>query len=203
MSVRLVAVVGSRSLPASWAGRVSQVVSSLLARGCRVGSGGAVGADLFALQAVVRLGREACQGSRVYLPAGITQAPVACRQLLLQFRAAGGQVVPGSVAGRSSGRSEFVSALFARSSALISASSGVVAFVSGRSAGTWFTLQDAARRGQSVAVFPVDGPRFLRSLGCGSWAPMQSWSGAWRWVPSAPVGQRCRHGIIVQHCAGV
>ena len=64
----LVAVVGSRSLPASWAGTVSQVVSSLLARGCSVGSGGALGADLLALQAVVAAGPSACSGSRVFLP---------------------------------------------------------------------------------------------------------------------------------------
>jgi predicted Rossmann fold nucleotide-binding protein DprA/Smf involved in DNA uptake len=201
MSHRLFAVVGSRSLPPSWAGRVSRVVSSLLARGCRVGSGGALGADLFALQALVRSGRSACTGSRVFLPASLAQAPAASRKALLKFQAAGGEVVSGPAT--QSGRREFISALFARSRSLVSASSGVVAFVSGRSAGTWFTVREAARRGLPVVVFPVEGARHLQSLGCGTWVPVQAWPGAFRWAPSVAVGSRCRHGITVQHCAGV
>ncbi|MBW2000018.1 MAG: DNA-processing protein DprA [Deltaproteobacteria bacterium] len=53
----LVAVVGSRSLPLSWRPRVSAVVSSLLNRGFSVVSGGALGADLFALRASRRRSR--------------------------------------------------------------------------------------------------------------------------------------------------
>jgi predicted Rossmann fold nucleotide-binding protein DprA/Smf involved in DNA uptake len=69
----LVAVVGSRELSAGWAARVASVVGDLLRRGCQVGSGGALGADLFALQAVVASGR--CQGARVFLPGSVEQAP--------------------------------------------------------------------------------------------------------------------------------
>ena len=61
-----IAVVGSRSLPSSWAPRVAAVVSSLLSRGHFVGSGGALGADLFALRALVSQGRSACSGSVVF-----------------------------------------------------------------------------------------------------------------------------------------
>ena len=50
-----IAVVGSRSLPSSWSSRVDSVVACLLARGRFVGSGGAVGADLFALRSLVLL----------------------------------------------------------------------------------------------------------------------------------------------------
>jgi DNA processing protein len=200
MSGRLVAVVGSRALPASWAGRVSQVVSSLVSRGCSVGSGGALGADLFALQAVLQLG--AVQGAQVFLPGSLAQAPAASARLLQSFLSRGGEVLSGSAAPGCS-FSQYVSALFARSEALVRASVGVVAFVSGQSRGTWFTCQFAARLGRSVVVFPVEGPRALHSLGCGSWVPVPPWSGAWRWVPSVPVGQRCRHGITVQCCAGV
>ncbi|MCK8600081.1 DNA-processing protein DprA [Desulfoferrobacter suflitae] len=202
MSNRLVAVVGSRVLPASWSGAVSKVVSDLVGRGCRVGSGGAVGADLFALQAVVSIGRSACQGSRIFLPGGIDQAPRSCRALLVHFQQLGGEIVSGSAVPGCS-RSDFISSLFARSRALVASGSGVVAFVSGRSAGTWFTCREAARRGQPVVVFPVSGPRSLQSLGCGSWAPLSCWPGAYRWVPSVAVGNRCRHGISVQCCAGV
>lgn len=200
MSGRLVAVVGSRALPASWAGRVSQVVSSLVARGCSVGSGGALGADLFALQAVLRLG--AVKGAQVFLPGSVSQAPAATFHLLQSFLARGGEVATGSAVPGCS-RRDYVAALFSRSQALVWASVGVVAFVVGQSPGTWFTCQSAARFGRSVVVFPVEGPRALRSLGCGSWQPLPCWPGSWRWVPSVQVGQRCRHGITVQCCAGV
>ena len=200
MSGRLVAVVGSRALPASWAGRVSQVVSSLVSRGCSVGSGGALGADLFALQAVLKLG--AVKGAQVFLPGRVSQAPTASGHMLSALVSAGGSVVPGPATPGCS-RQEYVAALFARSLALVRASVGVVAFVVGQSSGTWFTCQAAARFGRSVVVFPVEGPRALRSLGCGSWQPLPCWPGSWRWVPSVQVGQRCRHGITVQCCAGV
>ena len=200
MSGGLVAVVGSRALPASWAGRVSQVVSSLVARGCSVGSGGALGSDLFALQAVLRLG--AVKGAQVFLPGSVSQAPAATAHLLQSFLARGGEVILGSVAPGCS-RQEYVAALFSRSQALVRASVGVVAFVVGQSPGTWFTCQCAARFGRSVVIFPLEGPRALRCLGCGSWQPLPCWPGSWRWVPSVQVGQRCRHGITVQCCAGV
>ncbi len=53
---RLAGVIGSRSLPASFAPLVSRVVSLLLSRGYSIASGGAVGADSFALEAVIQQG---------------------------------------------------------------------------------------------------------------------------------------------------
>jgi len=200
--MKLVAVVGSRKLPASWTGKVSKVVTDLVRRGNRIGSGGALGADLFALQAVVRLGREACEGSQVFLPGSVMQASRVCRELLIRFEAAGGSIVPGTVAGRGTSRSDYICALFERSVELVRASSGVVAFIAGESKGTWFTCEQAARLGKQVVVFSADGPHSIHSLGCGRWAPVMSWEGAWRWETSVPAGQRCRHGIQVE-CCGV
>jgi hypothetical protein len=197
----LVGVIGSRSLPPSWSGRVSSVVSHLLARGCSVASGGALGADLFALQAVIEAG--ACRGASVFLPgASLAQAPWACQPALSAFQRSGGSLVPG-VASPGCDRSTFIAALFARSVTLAKACKGIVAFVIGKANGSWFTCQQAVRLGRSVVVFPVAGQTTLKSLGCGSWQPVASWPGAWRWVPSAPPGVRCKHGILAQHCAGI
>lgn len=196
---RYVAVIGSRSLPPAWASQVCMVVGCLSQRGFGVGTGGAIGADLFALRAVVASGSALCARSVVYLPGSVSQAPRACQPALASFAAAGGRVVEGPAKVGSS-RRVFVSALFARSRALVAGSSGVVAFVSGPSRGTWYTCRLAARRGLPVVVFPVGGPRSLVSLGCGSWAPVGIWPGAFRWVPSVPYGTRCRHGVLVQHC---
>lgn len=52
---RLVGVVGSRLLPASFSPLVSSVVSFFLGQGFRVASGGALGADLFVLSALLQL----------------------------------------------------------------------------------------------------------------------------------------------------
>lgn len=199
--MKLIAVVGSRQLPPSWADRVSHVVEDLVRRGNRIGSGGALGADLFALQAVLRLGRKACEGSKVFLPGSVMQASAACRELLLRFEAADGSIVPGKVAGKGTSSSEYISALFDRSIELVKASSGIVAFVSGESKGTWFTCEQAARQGKQVVVFSVDGPGSIHSLGCGRFVPVKFWEGAWRWETSVPVGERCRHGIRVECCA--
>lgn len=199
--MKLVAVVGARQLPASWSGKVQQVVADLVKRGCRIGSGGALGADFFALQATIGTG--ACEGSKMFLPGSVMQAPATCRGVLLQFQRLGGEVVQGSVAGRGTDKSEYIKALFDRTLELVKASSGVVAFIAGDSKGTWFTCEQAARLGKQVVVFSADGPQSMRSLGCGRWVPVTgAWEGAWRWVPSVPTGQRCKHGIQVECCSG-
>ena len=63
-----VAVAGARVLPEAWAPQVAEVVRFFLARGRGIGSGGARGADAFALAAVVAAGPTACARSVVFLP---------------------------------------------------------------------------------------------------------------------------------------
>ena len=176
----IIAVVGSRSLPLSWRSRVESVVSSLIVRGHSVGSGGALGADLFALRSIVLAGASACSGSVVFLPGQPEATAQACHHWLSAFRHLGGEVVPGP-ARLGAGRHEFVSALFARSQQLVRHSQGVVAFISGRSAGSWFTCQFAVSLGVPVVVYPVEGIGGLRSLGSGRWVSVRSWAGAYRW----------------------
>jgi predicted Rossmann fold nucleotide-binding protein DprA/Smf involved in DNA uptake len=195
-----IAVVGSRSLAGSWASRVHEVVGSLLARGHFVGSGGALGADLFALRSLVQRGRSACCGSVVFLPGALGSAPASSVPFLSRFVHLGGRVVVGSAPARAS-RNEFVSALFARSRALVSGSAGVVAFVSGRSSGSWFTVSCAVERGLPVVVFPAEGSGSLRMLGAGRWVRLRCWPGAFRWVPARQDKERCIHGIIGSYCA--
>ena len=200
----LVGVVGARSLPASFAGTVSRVVGDLLRRGCQVGSGGALGTDLFALQAVVASG--CCEGARVFLPGSVQQAPWVCRQALQSLVAGGGEVVPGSAPVGAS-RGEFIKALFARSAALAQAATGgVVGFVSGTSSGTWFTCQVTARLGRAVVVFPVEGPGTaqvsrLRVAGL-LWQPGRvRFAGCrrWQWVLVVATASRFSIAVGCQH----
>jgi len=171
-------VIGSRCLPSEWNSRVGDVVDLLLSRGHRICSGGAVGADLAVLRSLVRHGASACNGSSVFLPGDLSLAPPSCLPWLSRFAALGGEIVEGSASERSS-RREVVAALLIRNCALVRASVGVVAFVSGRSAGSWFTIEQAIRRDLAMVVFPVDGPPGLHRFASGSWVPCRSLAGAY------------------------
>jgi len=171
-------VIGSRCLPKSWECQVDKVVDLLLSRGHRICSGGAVGADLAALRSLVRHGASACQGSAVFLPGDLSLAPSSCLPWLSRFAALGGEIVEGSASERSS-RRQMITALLVRNCALVRASLGVVAFVSGCSAGSWFTIEQAIRRDLAVVVFPVDGPSGLHRFVSGSWVPCRSLAGAY------------------------
>jgi len=171
-------VIGSRHLPSSWELRVNAVVGLLLSRGHRICSGGAVGTDLFVLRSLVSRGLRRCQGSSVFLPGDLLWF------LLL--------VSPGWSASwrwavrllraphrESSARREYVRALLIRNCSIVRASAGVVAFVSGCSEGSWFTVFQAVRRGRPVVVFPVDGPECLRQFSVGHWVPCRCLAGSY------------------------
>jgi len=151
----LVGVVGSRSLPVSFAPFVSSLVSAFLARGFRVASGGAMGADQFALSALVSQGASA---SGVVFSAWASSSgfPASVRPLASRFLASGGQVVWGSAPAGAS-RPAAVSALLGRNQRLVSACSCLVAFLFGPSRGTLFSVRQAVRRGIPVYVFLCGG----------------------------------------------
>jgi hypothetical protein len=170
-----VAVVGSRELPPAWAAQVSQVVRFLLERGWGIGSGGARGADQFALEAVVAAGATACARSVVFLPGAHSAAPGGA---LGAFVGRGGRVVPGSGAGRA--------ALLGRSRRLAQASAGVVAFRWGPSRGSVITVREAIRSSKPAGVVFAGGGAALPAFSGGAWAPCSLGGvAAFRWVPAA------------------
>jgi len=147
----LAGFVGSRSLPASFSPLVSSLVASFLARGFQVASGGAVGADQFALSALVEQGASA-SGVLFSAWSSVSGFPVSVRPTVGRFQASGGQVVwgPGSPGAP---RQQVVSALLGRNRHLVSACSCVVAFLYGSSRGSLFTVRQAVRRGIPVYMF--------------------------------------------------
>jgi len=152
---RLVGVVGSRSLPLLFAPLVSSVVSLFLSRGFGVASGGAVGADSFALSAVLRSG--SCSRGIVYSAwSSVFGFPSSARPDIERFIAAGGQVVWGS-ASIGSPRHVAVSSLLGRNRRLVAASSVIVAFLHGPSRGSLYTVRQAVSRGIPVIVFLCGG----------------------------------------------
>ena len=91
-----VAVVGARVLPEAVAPQVADVVRCFLSRGWGIGSGGARGADAYALTAVVAAGPAGCVRSVVFLPGAVPSGAEA----LDAFVGQGGRVVPGVGGGR-------------------------------------------------------------------------------------------------------
>jgi len=152
---RLAGVIGSRSLPASFAPLVSRVVSLLLSRGYSIASGGAVGADSFALEAVIQQGASA-RGIIYSAWSSASGFPSSVQSQVSSFLASGGQVVWGS-ASPSQPRSSVVSALLGRNRRLVSASSVVVAFLHGQSRGSLYTVRQAVTQGVPVIVFLCGG----------------------------------------------
>lgn len=149
----LAGFVGSRSLPASFSPLVSSLVSAFRARGFQVASGGAVGADQFALSALVDQGAPGVVFSAWSSGSGF---PASVRPSISRFLASGGQVVWG-MASVGAPRQQVVSALLGRNRRLVSACSCLVAFLHGPSRGTLFTVRQAVRRGIPVYVFLCGG----------------------------------------------
>src|SRR5215831_7271115 len=154
-----VAVVGARVVPESVAPEVAAAVRGFLARGWGIGSGGARGADAFALRAVVAAGPAACAHSVVFLPGAVP----ARADTLHAFVARGGRVVPGAGVARV--------ALLGRSRRLAQASAGVVAFLWGPSRGSVFTVREAIRAGKPAAVVLAGGGAALPAFFGGRWVP--------------------------------
>lgn len=180
------AVVGSRSLPQSWAGHVAAVTTTLIENGWKIVSGGAVGADHMALQAVVEAGR--AQDMRVYLPARLKDAPPKVRPLLQRLVEDGGRAIQGTLYSHPDHR-VYIQALFNRTRQMIADSQAVVAYLApGSSNGTRFTICQAISRGIPVTVFTT-GRVELPELAAwpGRWEKVPGsgfWSAAYRWVRS-------------------
>jgi len=150
-----VGVIGSRSLPPRFAPLVSSVVSLFLSRGYGVASGGAAGADQFALSAVLRLG--AWSRGVVYSAwSSVSGFPASAQPDIERFNAAGGQVVWGPACAGAT-RPAAVSALLGRNRRLVAASSLIVAFLYGPSRGSLYTVRQAVSRGVPVIVFLCGG----------------------------------------------
>jgi hypothetical protein len=123
-----------------------------------ISTGGARGADQYALEAVVATGRPACTRSVVFLPGSVSGART---EALAAFQALGGHIIPGAGAGRA--------ALLGRSGRLARESSGVVAFLWGPSRGSVFTVQEAIRAGKPAAVVLAGGGAELPAFSGGQW----------------------------------
>jgi hypothetical protein len=180
-----VAVVGARVLPEACAAQVAAAVWFLLGRGWGIGSGGARGADAYALGAVVAAGSAACARSVVFLPGAVPAQDPALQAFVVH----GGRVAPGAGVGRL--------ALLARSRRLAREAAGVVAFLWGSSRGSVFTVREAVRAGKPAVVVLAGGGAVLPAFSGGRWAPCRLGAiAAFRWVGSPERPERSRRSWL-------
>ena len=193
-SAAFVWVLGSRSLPRSWRPFVFRVVGWFTRAGLGVASGGALGADQFALAALLRWLPVLPAGvsSRVARASVVSSAwcsfvgfPAPVRPVVSQAARCGVPVWWG-VASPGCPRAVAAAALLARSRRLAVSGRlvGCVAFVGAKlGRGSFFSLQLCARR---VPVFVVCSRSCAlpQLLGGGVWVRV-SLAGvpAWRWLP--------------------
>lgn len=185
ISQRGIGIVGARALPDSFRDQVSQIVRYLLDRGYQIHSGGAMGADSFALDSVISSG--AINRCTIFSAwASVTGFPVAVRPAIEHFVSHDGRVIWGITQPRSS-RGLVFAGLMCRNQRLVSASTGIVAFLFGESRGTISTIRRAIQRGIRVVVFVCGGAAVLPDVSAtGRWHQLRCsspWGGAYLYRP--------------------
>lgn len=180
----VVAVAGSRALPAGGAVLVAEAARALVASGCSLVVGCCRGADAAVLSAVpVSRVRVLC----AFGSAGEGAGPASAVGPVLAYASLGGAVAWWAGGGPSV---PLFARLARRTRAVAScASSGLVLFPSSpESRGSCLAAELAVARGLPVVVVPLGfSPSLLPSLGAGGWVRANAsgvFAGAWRWVSS-------------------
>lgn len=185
ISQRGIGIVGARALPDVFSEQVSSVVRYLLKRDYQIHTGGAMGADFFALQAVIAAGSIE-RGMIFSAWSSVIGFPISVRPVVEHFIAHRGRVSWGIVPAHSS-RSLAIAGLLSRNQRLVRSSVGLVAFLYGESSGTIRTIRYSISRGIRVVVFLCGGGAVLPEISSGRWIPLrcseQCWGGGYIFRP--------------------
>ena len=188
---RSLGIVGSRSLGFDMADHVGKIVEDALERGYHIATGGAMGTDQYVIERLLYLGRS--PECTVYAAwkqyAGF---PVVVRAMMRQFKDYGGNLIWGMSPGKED-HARVKLALLARNQKLVEACYGIVAFMTGGSRGTIYTIKKAVEQRKALVVFPVSAQSFqsscdpvlLPDLKCVKWVPLRCggcWEGAYKAV---------------------
>ena len=149
------AVVGSRQLPPCAAEAVKVLVAGILQNpGAGIVSGGAMGADHFAIRALLELGE--CPRGLIVTPwRGFEGFPSSIRKDIQRFAAQGGQIEWGLVPTLTN-RAQVIAGLFGRNSRLIRRAGAVAAIPHGTCNGTAYTIRRAQEHGIPVTIYSWD-----------------------------------------------
>ena len=162
-----VGIVGARILPEEYKQKVFELVRYLLDKGYKINSGGAMGADLYALEALLALG--AIDKGLIFSPwSSLSCFPKAVKPDIEKYLSQKGKISWGLVA-PDANCAVVRAGLLARNEKLVKNSSGLVAFLYGESRGTSFTVRRACANGLKVVVFLCDEKAKLPEIQNGRW----------------------------------
>jgi predicted Rossmann fold nucleotide-binding protein DprA/Smf involved in DNA uptake len=175
-----VGIVGARALPEEFKPKINEIVRYLVRKEYQIHTGGALGADLYALEALIALA--AVQKGQLFSPwSSIQGFPREVQKHVEYYVEHRGKVFWGLVPAHSS-RSVAIAGLLSRNQRLVNASSGIVAFLYGESKGTINTIRIAIQRGLKVVVFVCGGNAKLPEVSSGRWVALRClapWEGAY------------------------
>jgi predicted Rossmann fold nucleotide-binding protein DprA/Smf involved in DNA uptake len=160
MQNKYIGIIGSRQLDLSHSNKVFEVTKYFLDNDYFIASGGALGADQFCLEALLKLNK-AEKGLIFSAWENIYGFPAAVRGSVREFIENDGRISWGTPLKEKS-KALINAAIFQRNKRLIANCSGLVVFLSGASRGSLFTLQLALQKHIPVIVFPrnYDLPNF-------------------------------------------
>jgi hypothetical protein len=152
---KYIGIVGARKLPLESREKVRETVRKLLEAGYYIASGGAIGADDYALEEVIREGKS-FKGIVFAAWDHFSGFPNEVQEHIKEFARKGGKIEWGQVYPNAP-RELVVAGLLARNRKLVEHVSGLVAFPYGESRGTRYTVNEAIKRGIPVKVMYPNG----------------------------------------------
>jgi len=172
---KYIGIIGSRTLPQIHKNQVKGITKYLINKGYGIASGGAIGADLYALESLLEL--NAIERGIIFSPwKYLSQFPQGTQPQIKKFFSLGGKIVLGNVSPYDC-RNAIVAGLLSRNVRLVSNVTGIVAFLHGESRGTIFTIKRAISQNIPVVVFSCDN-RTLPNIDGGSWKRLNT-KGCW------------------------
>jgi len=152
--MKYVGIVGSRRLSENFRFHVREVVSYLLGKGCSINSGGAIGADSYAITAILRTGKS-YRGVICSAWSYFSGFPYSARGEIGEFSGKGGRIDWGEVQPDAT-RQEVIAGLLGRNRRLAENSDALVAYLYGESRGTMYTIKEAIKKDIPIVVFACD-----------------------------------------------
>lgn len=152
--MKYVGIVGSRKLSKNFRFHVREIISYLLGKGCYINSGGAIGADSYAIDTLLRAGKS-CRGVIYSAWNYFFSFPYSVRQQISEFAKRGGRIDWGIVQPDAT-RQEVIAGLLRRNRKLIENSDALIAYLYGESRGTIYTIKEAAKKDIPIVIFVCD-----------------------------------------------
>jgi hypothetical protein len=174
MATKSVGIIGSRSLPYTLAENIGLITEDLINREYHIATGGAIGADQFVIERLLRSGlAEKCTIYSAWQ--NYAGFPIKVRAMIRQFKSYGGNLLWGTSSGNEP-HNIVRTSLLLRNQRLVSACYGLVAFIDEKSKGSIFTIKKAAAKRLTLVVFPYDCP--LPEIDFVKWVPLKC-GGCW------------------------